>query len=152
MDARNRTCKGNLYVALFYLEKRATKTYYFNHYQEHAIKDSKKNFQFTSAWSLLHSRRLRYIHLIDVNKYILSWLCYVHQNWYISKEHQLLEINIKNHVIVIRDNVVWETNIPPHFSTRSGRSRSRSCYNSRLFTAISSSSTPCKKLMSLKIF
>ena len=115
-------------------------------------KTVKKNFQFTSAWSLLHSRRLRYIHLIDMNQYILSWLCYVHQNWYISKEHQLLEINIKNHVIVIRDNVVWETNIPPHFSTRSGRSRSRSCYNSRLFTAISSSSTPCKKLMSLKIF
>ena len=42
MDARNRTCKGNLYVALFYIEKRATKTYYFNHYQEHAIRDSKK--------------------------------------------------------------------------------------------------------------
>ena len=42
MDARNSACKGNLYVALFYLEKRATKTYYFNHYPEHAIKDSKK--------------------------------------------------------------------------------------------------------------
>ena len=41
MDARNRTSKGNLYIALFYLEKRATKTYHFNHYQEHAIRDSK---------------------------------------------------------------------------------------------------------------
>ena len=59
--------KGIYMLHYFILKKRATKTYYFNHYQEHAIKDSKKNFQFTSALSLLHSRRLRYIHLIDVN-------------------------------------------------------------------------------------
>ena len=41
--------KGIYMLHYFILKKRATKTYYFNHYQEHAIKDSKKNFQFTSA-------------------------------------------------------------------------------------------------------
>ena len=51
-----------------------------------------------------------------MDQYILSWFCNVYQNCHISIELKLLQVNIKNDIIMHGNNVFRKTNVPPDFS------------------------------------